>query len=804
MSYTVHNFTAGDIIHATDLNEMDAQIAANAEGGAVNIDDTLTIAGAAADAKKVGDEITDLKADLSEIDASMSGEAIEGKYYKFTNKANWHQGYFNASGGLVANNKNIAPTDKPFLIPANTEFIVDPGTLICAGRKYTYSDGAYTSVGNLSFTSKTIIKYDSDFYIGINFRDASNAVLDPTAFDGELYFVPAWVDVTNTLKQDVDTIETQIDGTHLKTTQGVNLFKKTRDFEGMKWFYVNNQTTKISLTPTNANGYAAIKIAIKDTESNVTLTITGNRGLYAYYFVDNEGNILARGSVTTSEAGEGKTIAIPSGATFFLGTMQSGTTWEGTMMFCYGTEALPYEDYTEHIFINDFEMAKISDLNKLSVEVSEEVEQLQEQIDTISPTHQYLKLPHKIEMIAGYPFELFYKGICDALDSDAFDFEFTFTGTPITGSQAWKRKYTATPAAADIGEHVATITVRDNKGNQVDSGAVTFTVNAVPTSPIEEQVVLCMGDSLTNSGAWPKELHRRLTGTDGSPAGFGLSNINFIGTKEASDGTRYEGYGGWTFTSYSTKNSSPAYMWITCTHGKTEDDQHSIYKDANGTQWKLETIDEGKIKIIRVSASGVLPETGTLTWVSGGTHHGDLIYTGSEQAAGNPFWNDVTGKNDFVSYAAQFGVSKIDHCIILLGWNSTGVSEAYYKQIASDFLDSLLADFPACKITLVGLQVPSRNGMASNYGVGWKYYEKLQHVWNLQEWYQELCEIYTTADYVCLSAQFDTEYNCITATQAVNLRNNQTITIQTNAVHPASAGYNEIADAVCRGIAGRI
>ena len=49
MSYTVHNFAAGDIIHAEDLNEMDAQIAANAEGGAVNIDDTLTIAGAAAE-----------------------------------------------------------------------------------------------------------------------------------------------------------------------------------------------------------------------------------------------------------------------------------------------------------------------------------------------------------------------------------------------------------------------------------------------------------------------------------------------------------------------------------------------------------------------------------------------------------------------------------------------------------------------------------------------------------------------------------------------------------------------------------
>ena len=48
MSYTVHNFAAGDIIHADDLNEMDAQIAANAETS-TNIDDTLTITETAAE-----------------------------------------------------------------------------------------------------------------------------------------------------------------------------------------------------------------------------------------------------------------------------------------------------------------------------------------------------------------------------------------------------------------------------------------------------------------------------------------------------------------------------------------------------------------------------------------------------------------------------------------------------------------------------------------------------------------------------------------------------------------------------------
>ena len=55
-------------------------------------------------------------------------------------------------------------------------------------------------------------------------------------------------------------------------------------------------------------------------------------------------------------------------------------------------------------------------------------------------------------------------------------------------------------------------------------------------------------------------------------------------------------------------------MWIVCAgHNKTEtDDQHSIYTDANGAQWKLETIDVERIKLIRTSGTTVLPNSGSL------------------------------------------------------------------------------------------------------------------------------------------------------------------------------------------------
>lgn len=581
-----------------------------------------------------------------------------------------------------------------------------------------------------------------------------------------------------------------------------NLFDPRSMAQYSCWYYAADTATSISLTPASASGYWAVKVPISDTAEEISYKQYENAAaVLNYYLVDASGNILVHNGANTGNIPAEDTITNQSGAAFLLMTIRISPRWQKLLVVCYGDSASPYTPYEEDILIDGFEIAQQADLDA-------EVQNLQEQIDSITPTATaILRLPEKVEMIAGEDFELFYKGICNAIDTDLYDFEFTYTGAAIANTKAWKRKLTASPVVADVGTHAVTVVVRDNVGNEVDTGTFDLVVNAVPSSPASEQVVLCMGDSLTTSGSWVKELKRRLTASDGTPTGFNLSNINFIGTRE-SNGTRFEGYGGWTFTSYSTANTSNAYMWITCTHDKTDSDQHAIYKDTNNVQWKLETIESGRIKLIRVSSSGVLPASGTLTWVSGGENHTAITYTASEQAAGNPFWNETLGRNDFVTYAAQFGVNHIDHCIILLGWNSTGTNETYYKGIVRTFLDSLLDatyGFPNCKITLVGLQVPSRNGMANNYGIGWKYYTKLQHVWNLQEWYQELAdEEYPTADFVCMSAQFDTEYNCITSQMDVDLRNNQKVTVQTNAVHPASAGYLEIADAVCRNLVGRL
>ena len=416
-----------------------------------------------------------------------------------------------------------------------------------------------------------------------------------------------------------------------------------------------------------------------------------------------------------------------------------------------------------------------------------------------------LTLPEKFDLVVGDTFELFYKGIINVLDYSLYDFEITFDDNSNLG-QAYERKYMFTPTSSHIGTRTMTVVARDNKGNVVGTQNTILNIVDKPSSPSTEKVVLCIGDSLSNGGYWQSEVFRRLTSNNGSPIGLGLNNIRFIGSKEK-EGTKYEGYGGWKFSSYLTENATDEFMNIFGSFDKTENDQHSIYQDTNGKQWKLETIGDTQIKIIRVSSSGTLPQSGTLSWVSGGSNTNDIIYNSSGQAPGNPFWNRETEQNDFSAYATKQGVSSIDYVYILLGWNSTFEAEESYKRQCRELLDDILSAFPNCKIGLIGLQIPSRDGLAHNYGVKWKFNEKLQFIWNLQKWYTEISHETSyegKVEYINFAGQFDSEY-CYSALQrAVNIRSTQIETIQSNGVHPNIEGYMQLADVVFRNICTKL
>ena len=128
-----------------------------------------------------------------------------------------------------------------------------------------------------------------------------------------------------------------------------------------------------------------------------------------------------------------------------------------------------------------------------------------------------------------------------------------------------------------------------------------FTVKVLsPTNPATKKNILVIGDSsvqgqTNNSGipasegasedgtfCWTNEAKRLLTSSDtgsvGMPAGLGLTNIQFIGTKNTSGG-RNEGVGGVT-AEYFTGSSSPFYKNGAINYN-TYLGQNSVYEDTS-------------------------------------------------------------------------------------------------------------------------------------------------------------------------------------------------------------------------------
>jgi hypothetical protein len=209
--------------------------------------------------------------------------------------------------------------------------------------------------------------------------------------------------------------------------------------------------------------------------------------------------------------------------------------------------------------------------------------------------------------------------------------------------------------------------VKDNFGNLLEEASTV--INVVKKNPETMFAnVLCVGDSLTSNGQWVKGFKERLHND-------GFDHVNLVGSCIVDD-ARFEGYGGWTYNSYNTENKSNDFAWVNCTHSKTSADQHSLYS-INSTLWKIETIETNRLKMIRVSGSENMPTSGTLEWVSGGNDTGNITFTSSEIAAGNPFWNPSTNSVDFANYMTSIGMGGqiIDYCIILLGWNQSTDTE---------------------------------------------------------------------------------------------------------------------------------
>lgn len=415
-------------------------------------------------------------------------------------------------------------------------------------------------------------------------------------------------------------------------------------------------------------------------------------------------------------------------------------------------------------------------------------------------------LPSSYDLVVGDTFQLFYRGIIEAVNPYAYDIL-----ALCEKGHNYPRYFEYTPA--EVGEHKLTVTVYANDKSVLATGETILRVCEGKKSPNKEINILCMGDSLTSNGVWAQEAYRRLTATDGAPCGLGLSGFRFIGNMKNGE-VGYEGYGGWTWETF----MSPGYyqllpVWIECKHNKTEADQHSIWQDGEGNLWQLETIEEGRLKFNRKMNRNPKPDAGArLFHLENAKNTECITVEASHYDAKNPFWNNENDCVDFVDYCRRQGVSSIDAVYILLTWNGQTADrppvEAYCQDVVRQgkaFVDILHRQYPQAQIKIMGLQIPSvHGGTGANYGAKLPYcddYDLTRFVLELNRAYEAWTKEEAYRDYmefINISGQFDSENNMPYTFKPVNTRSNITEKIGTNGVHPLTEGYLQIGDAVYR------
>ena len=429
----------------------------------------------------------------------------------------------------------------------------------------------------------------------------------------------------------------------------------------------------------------------------------------------------------------------------------------------------------------------------------------------IDPSYDMIQTVDEYIAVEGDTLEIFYKSILHAKNPLNYNIHaYCSVGT------SFQEKFVV-PGTVSAGIYPLTLTITNDQGELIDQETININVQKKAQSPAEPINVLCMGASTESDGVWINEFYRRLTQTGAvavtgaaGPAGDGLTNINFIGKRTTNLGAGYEGFGGWSWSSYTSTSTSSGSYWVkVASHSKTESDQESVYRDANGVLWQLETLEPTQLKMKKYEdAAGTMPASGTLTYVSGGVDTSDIVFKSAVPETGNPFCYD--GELNFKAYCEDIGASGIDIVYAKLLYNGipngTTVTQVNLEKRANQirtFLNELLEDYPDAKLVLITPPIPSYDGCGTNYTAS----SAFQNYWYLREWvYKYQSEIYPMLKaeypnniYVCdFNAQFDVDHGYPTTTVAYNTRSSQTYRRQSNGVHPTNEGRMQWSDAAYR------
>lgn len=421
-------------------------------------------------------------------------------------------------------------------------------------------------------------------------------------------------------------------------------------------------------------------------------------------------------------------------------------------------------------------------------------------------------LADQYDLVVGDTFQLYYRGVIESPNPYCY----SIIATCEKGSN-YPRYFEYTPEFS--GQHKLTISVYNAARELLGRGETLL--NVVEAKSTQKNInILCIGASGTANGYWVSEAHRRLTKVDGEPQGIGCPNIHFVGNCRRTEAGRnevgFEAFGGWTWSSFT---SEAVYsILVKSPNTRTQEDQHSLWKDENGAIWQLETIQSDYLKFNPYKNHTLpRPESGFLTHFQNAVNTNPIPILSSFTEKPSPFFDQQTQKLDFKTYTERSNIDTIDAVYILLGVNgllrpqaTNSTTEEYCKYVVSEgkvLVDALKRDFPNVKVKILAPFLASMNGGTGfNYGANMIYanlYDFTHYIMELNLAYQAWANEDDYKDFlelISVTGQFDAENNYPYIQKTVNTRSKTTERFDTNGLHPLPEGYFQVADAVYRNI----
>lgn len=211
-------------------------------------------------------------------------------------------------------------------------------------------------------------------------------------------------------------------------------------------------------------------------------------------------------------------------------------------------------------------------------------------VESIRKNPIAVEIPSKIYAVCGDTLQLFYRSMFKCIDPYIYDIKVVTNCAAVRADgkpavKAFPRYIEILMPDTEAGNtYDLTVSINDNNGMELGSKTATLVVSSAGYSPSSQVNVLIVGDSTPRNGVMPDELLRRLTGTGGTPAGSGFSNITLVGRQVGTNPGSVAKIecGGASFNSYIAEDSSNPFY----------------HNGAIDMDWYVDTYCEGKVDII--------------------------------------------------------------------------------------------------------------------------------------------------------------------------------------------------------------